>query len=89
MTQRNQYVSPTGSTIVGTKELIVGITHIAGIEADGTPIPGNRGTLVIWDDMETVTQDGKIVFIDGNGAEWTFDQLKLVADGPADAAGKQ
>lgn len=69
-----QYLSPTGSPIVGTLERITGRADIQGIHDDGTPeYAGN--TEIFWDDQATVMRDGKLVFLDFDGGEWTFDEL--------------
>ncbi|MHC2249951.1 hypothetical protein [Bradyrhizobium elkanii] len=73
-----EYVSPTGSPIKGTKELLTGRCGISGIEDDGTPVHDGDGTVIFYDDQVTETKDGKTVFLDDNGAEWTFDQLTPV-----------
>lgn len=68
------YVSPTGVAIVGTADSVLCCAAIVGIEDNGTPIWGG-GTKVDWDSQRTRTRDGKILFGDENGNEWTFDQL--------------
>mgnify|MGYP001766845104 CR=1 FL=1 len=69
------FKSPTGAKVVGTKELLVGICRIVDIDANGHPIHGDHGTEVLWDTIETARQGGKLIYLDENGAEWTFDQL--------------
>ena len=71
-----RYKSPTGSPIVGTLETIVGIGMIKGIDVDGTPDYVGE-TDIFWDDQITVVRDGKIIFVDDDGDEWTFDQLTV------------
>ncbi|BBB99729.1 MULTISPECIES: hypothetical protein [Bradyrhizobium] len=75
-----EYVSPSGSAIIGTLERLTGRCGISGIEDDGTPVHDSDGTVIFYDDQVTATKDGKTVFLDDNGAEWTFDQLTPVDD---------
>lgn len=72
-----QYRSPTGSPILGTLERLFGRAEIVGIEDDGTP-EYEGTTEIFWDDQKTILKDEKIVFLDEDGAEWTFDQLVAV-----------
>jgi hypothetical protein len=37
-------------------------------------------TEIFYDDQVTETLEGKMIFLDENGAEWTFDQLKPADD---------
>lgn len=75
-----EYVSPTGSPILGTLERLTGRAEISGIADDGTPQFMDE-TEVFWDDQRTAkTDDGKVIFLDANGAEWTFDQLTPADD---------
>jgi hypothetical protein len=70
-----EYVSPTGSPILGTKELLTGRAEITGIEDNGEPVY-QGSTEIFYDDQVTETLEGKMIFLDEDGAEWTFDQLK-------------
>jgi hypothetical protein len=72
------YLSPKGSPIVGTLEIIHGVANCT-IHSDGTRTY-DGGTDVDWDSQETVVRDGKVIFVDEDGEEWTFDQLKLEDD---------
>ena len=82
MTTR-KYLSPGGVPIVGTLERLSGLARISGISDEGEPeFSGGtevcwdeQGTEVFWDDQITATRKGKIVYLDENGGEWTFDQL--------------
>ncbi|BAR61917.1 hypothetical protein NK6_8770 [Bradyrhizobium diazoefficiens] len=74
-----EYVSPTGSPILGTLERLTGRAEITGIEDNGEPVY-QGGTEIFYDDQVTATQDGKMIFLDENGAEWTFDQLTPADD---------
>ncbi|MGO7308821.1 hypothetical protein ACCS91_33740 [Rhizobium ruizarguesonis] len=80
------YRSPNGHEIIGTAEIILATAPISGINADGTPIYTSwASTEVDWDTQETVKRDGKILFVDEEGDEWTFDQL--VPEEDSDASG--
>lgn len=74
-----QYNSPSGSPILGTLESIKGRAEISGISATGEPEYASQ-TTVFWDNQETVLRNGKIVFLDQDGMEWTFDELVLDED---------
>lgn len=74
-----QFVSPTGSPIIGTKELIPGVALVASISETGEPEYEGE-TDVDWDGQRTVKRDGKILFVDDDGEQWTFDQLTKVED---------
>ncbi len=70
------YVAPTGAAIIGTVERVLGCATIAGIDpATGEPEYDGNGTTMYWDCSETQKRDGKILFQDEAGDEWTFDQL--------------
>lgn len=75
--------APTGVEIVGTLEMIPG-TAIASDFArnpDGSiSVEYDGGTDVDWDGQATVTRNGKKVYVDDSGGEWTEDQLVLGAD---------
>jgi hypothetical protein len=79
-----QYVSPTGAPIQGTLELLSGVCRVDGVNDDGTPSYLESGTEIFWDDQQTAKKNGKLVYLDLNGAEWTFDQLKLQEETMAD-----
>ncbi|WP_457154731.1 hypothetical protein [Mesorhizobium sp. P5_C1] len=79
------YLSPTGSPITGTLERLSGRANISSIDENGQP-EHSGGTDVFWDDMMTVTRDGKIVYLDEAGEEWTFDQLAPEVDEDEEAA---
>lgn len=68
------WYSPNGQLITGTLETIKGRSHISGISAEGIP-EHSGGTEVFYDESRTVERDGKLVFLDEAGGEWTFDQL--------------
>lgn len=71
-----KYVSPDGLPIVGTLETVKGCANLTTINDDGTP-NYDGSTKVYWDEQVTVQRDGKRVFLDEDGNEWTFDQLKV------------
>lgn len=70
----DRWVSPTGATVVGTMERIPGTARIVGIEDSGRPVYVGE-TDVDWDGQETLTRDGKLLFVDEHGTTWTFDEL--------------
>ncbi|THK33458.1 hypothetical protein EHS39_36220 [Ensifer sp. MPMI2T] len=78
MTAQN-YKSPNGSPIVGTAEKILATANITGINPDGTP-NYEGGSDIHWDTQKALVRDGKILFVDEDGDEWTFDQLVLVEE---------
>lgn len=77
----NQYVSPTGAAIEGTIELIRVRADIIGIDSN-TDEPEYTEHIEPLHDNETLTEGNKpwphnIVYLDENGAEWLFHELKL------------
>jgi hypothetical protein len=68
------WYSPTGVQITGTLETLKGRAHISGISSEGVPEHAG-GTEIFYEEGRTVERDGKIVFLDDEGGEWTFDQL--------------
>lgn len=76
-----QYRSPTGSLIAGTSDTVPCRANILGIEDDGSPVYSGANS-VFWDDQKPNERAGRILFIDDDGAEWTFDQLTPVEDEP-------
>ena len=68
------YVSPTGSPILGTLEHLTGRAEISGIFPTGEP-EYEGSTEVFWDDQRSVLRNDKLVYLDEDGREWTFDQL--------------
>ena len=69
------WLSPSGSPIVGTLEKLTGVARCT-IHADGVrTYDSGEGTEIDWDSQETVVRDGKVIFVDEDGEEWTFDQL--------------
>jgi hypothetical protein len=74
-----QFTSPTGSTIKGTVEVVYGCARISDIDENGIPVHTGESD-IYYDGMETQLKDGKVLFMDQNGEEWTFDQLTAVPD---------
>ena len=77
--------SPTGVLIIGTREVVYGTCGIVPgsfsrkdgeitVEYDG------NGTELDWDGQESFQIDGKTVYLDENGHEWTEDQLSLIPE---------
>jgi hypothetical protein len=77
-------LSPTGAEITGTLEVVKGTCGVMAWsrDADGSLSfdYDGTGTEVDWDSQKTVTREGKRVFVDENGQEWTEDQIELVED---------
>ncbi|AZO61756.1 MULTISPECIES: hypothetical protein [unclassified Mesorhizobium] len=69
------YLSPTGSPITGTLERLTGRAHISDIDPETGEPEYAGGTEIFWNDIQTAKRNGKIVFLDEEGDEWTFDQL--------------
>jgi hypothetical protein len=74
-----KYASPTGSPIIGTSENVLATAYISGINDDGTP-EYEGGSKIHWDTQETSLKDGKIMFTDEAGEDWTFDQLTVIEE---------
>jgi hypothetical protein len=77
--------APNGLRILGTKEIISGRAEISDgsykRDADGNLTYDYAGeTEIFWDEQKTVEQDGKEVFLDEDGGEWTADQITLEED---------
>lgn len=73
-----RYRSPNGSEIVGTAEQVLATANVSGIDPH-TGEPEYAGdTEIHWDTQVTLTRDRKILFVDDNGDEWTFDQLTMI-----------
>lgn len=76
-----EYLSPTGALILGTLERLTGRAEIDGIDEETGEPSYSGGTEIFYDDQETVMRDGpgdvyrRMVYLDEDGREWTFDQL--------------
>ena len=84
--------APTGSLILGTLEQLTGRAEIETgsyyYRADGTiDFEYNGGTKLFYDDQTTILRNGKRLFLDENGEEWTEDQLVLKTDDTAQRVG--
>jgi hypothetical protein len=81
-------VAPNGLAIIGTLERL---TARADVVQDGfTRRPDGKlefdhagYTEIFWESQETVELEGKTVFLDAHGNEWTHDQLTLSEEPPA------
>ena len=71
------YVSPTGRAIIGTREELFGHAEIEAINPDGSPVYSGE-TKIWWDDAQTMERHGRILFVDEEFSQWTFDQLTPV-----------
>jgi hypothetical protein len=79
MTKARRYKAPNGIEISGTSEILPATALIDSINDDGTPNYAGESKLW-WDDQKTKTRDGKILFVDESGEEWTFDQLTPIQE---------
>jgi hypothetical protein len=76
-------ISPTGSPIVGTADMVPANALIQQGSftrgADGAiEFEWEGESLCCWDGQYTKQRDGKDLYVDENGEEWTEDQIKLV-----------
>jgi hypothetical protein len=73
------YLSPNGSRILGTSELLYARADIIGIDEETGEPEFDGHTEVFWDTQSTQTKkDGhtvRILYLCEDGEEWTFDQL--------------
>lgn len=79
-----RFLSPNGSPIVGTKELIPGMAYASEYSETGEPEYEGE-TDVYWNDQKTIKRRGpngkvSLVYLDEGGEEWTFDQLSPEPD---------
>lgn len=70
-----QFKSPTGPTIRGTLETVSGVALVSSIDPKTGEVEYEGDTEIFWDEQKTVARDGKVIFVDTIGDEWTFDQL--------------
>lgn len=75
-----RYESPNGTAIIGILETVICRADINGISADGSAVEYAGNTEVFWDEQKPVSRNGSFVFLDTDGAEWAFDQIKEVHD---------
>jgi|ERR1051326_8512843 hypothetical protein len=91
-------ISPTGSPIVGSADWVPGNALIE--EGSWKWLPDGSfdfewvgETVLCWDGQYTRARDGKDLYVDEDGEEWTADEIRLVANDyepggdPAAAAG--
>lgn len=67
--------------IVATKEVVWGVCYFDSFEVDGAgkvEPEYSGGTEVDWDSQQTVTREGKRVFIDENDEELLEDQVEVI-----------
>lgn len=71
------YIAPTGARIIGSSDTVLCRADIHFFDEYG--IPKHTGnTEVWWDSQETKECDGKPLYEDENGEEWTLDECKRV-----------
>jgi hypothetical protein len=71
-------VSPNGSHIIGTAEILLATARISWIDPDTGEPEYDSGTDIHWNSQETAERDGKVLYVCAEGKEWTFDELKPV-----------
>lgn len=72
-----QYRSPSGAMIVGVVRIADVTTYIAGFQPNGTPVMEAENE-VDWSTLQDKLRHGRLLFRDGDGGTWTFDQLTRV-----------
>ncbi|TPP04222.1 hypothetical protein [Rhizobium glycinendophyticum] len=72
------FVSPNGSQIIGTAEILLATARISWIDPDTGEPEYEGGTDIHWNSQETAQRDGKLLYVCAEGKEWTFDELKPV-----------
>ena len=82
-------ISPAGTEIIGTLDTVQARAEIIPGTfkrlADGSLDHEWEGsTEVFWDDQRTLKRDGKDIYLDDEGNEWTEDQIKLVDEDETD-----
>ena len=66
----HDYFSPSGSPIVGTKELLTGTAYLLSISDEGVP-EYEGSTDVNWSEQKTARNDkGELIFVAEDGSEW-------------------
>jgi hypothetical protein len=74
--------TPDGKPILGTLERLEGRgeAETYEVQEDGSLDPEWSGsTEVFWDGQTTATTpDGKVIYLDSEGQEWTLDQLTQI-----------
>lgn len=74
MSEHN-FRSPNGHLIVGTAETVLATAWISYIDPETQEPQYEGGTKVYWETQETLTRDGRVLFVCTEGDEWTFEQL--------------
>lgn len=72
-----KFHAPNGKEIVRILESVPVGANISGISEDGDTVYYAGGSNVYWDDQKPVHRPGpfSFVYLDEDGAEYTFDQL--------------
>jgi hypothetical protein len=78
-------ISPTGALIVGSADWVPGNALIE--ERSWKRLPDGSldfewvgETVLCWDGQYTKERDGKDLYVDEDGEEWTADEVRLVED---------
>lgn len=83
-------VSPKGTKIVGTCEIVeatAGIADVLGVDPDHPDrydIDWEGYTEIIWETQQTMVRDGQRVFVDEEGNTFRESELTLESDGSPD-----
>jgi hypothetical protein len=72
-------VSNKGTRIIGTLEVVYGVSYIENVSSP-TDYEHSGYTDIWWDGQMTVVRDGKTVFVDENGDEFTENEVHKVED---------
>lgn len=75
--------APNGVLIVGTADVILATATITLGSVKKTETGFNlewQGSDVHWDSQETRTKNGRLIYVDDDGAEWPEDQLEYRED---------
>lgn len=82
MSKLHKLIAPNGRAIIGSAETISATAHVLGgwrSENGDLQWDCSGQSQVHWDSQITETKDGKAIFVDDLGNEWTEDQLIIGA----------
>lgn len=77
---KQAFVKDSDIQIVGTLERLTGRGEISGFGDTFADVEWQGSTEVFWDEQKTVQRDGKDIYLDEDGNEYTEDQLELRDD---------